>query len=403
VRVLVTTTGSAGHLGPLIPFAEALIDAGDEVLVATRASSAERVRAAGLDVWTVADALPGERDAIFASLNGAPRDEANRVAARVFVDIDARAALPGVLDACERWQPDVVLTEASEFAGTLAAAHHGLPLATVALSQYAIEHRVAATARAALGELRAAFGLRAPRDQAARFTLMPALLEDPALLGPAGVMRFRERDAGAAPALPDWWPNAGDPLVYVTFGSIAPQRDFFPGLFREAIDALAPLPVRLLVTIGRDRDPDDLGPVPGNVHVERWIPQAQITPHAAAIVCHGGSGTVRGALADAVPVVVHPLFADQPDNASRIHEYGAGIALRTIHGVADAVRDVLTEPRYAERAAAVAAQIRELPTVDAAVSILRGLAQRSSVSAERGVLQQTSARPSAGGSNGSGS
>ena len=48
MRVLITTTGSAGHLGPLIPFADAIRDAGGEVLVATRASTADAVRAAGL-------------------------------------------------------------------------------------------------------------------------------------------------------------------------------------------------------------------------------------------------------------------------------------------------------------------------------------------------------------------
>ena len=34
MRVLVTTTGAAGHFNPLVPFARALLDAGDEVLLA---------------------------------------------------------------------------------------------------------------------------------------------------------------------------------------------------------------------------------------------------------------------------------------------------------------------------------------------------------------------------------
>ena len=48
MRVLVTTTGSAGHLGPLIPFADAVRDAGGEVLVATRDSTAAQVARRGL-------------------------------------------------------------------------------------------------------------------------------------------------------------------------------------------------------------------------------------------------------------------------------------------------------------------------------------------------------------------
>ncbi|WP_196807385.1 hypothetical protein [Candidatus Solirubrobacter pratensis] len=40
-------------------------------------------------------------------------------------------------------------------------------------------------------------------------------------------------------------------LVYVSFGSIAPGIGFFPDLYRRAIDALAWLPIRLLVTVSR--------------------------------------------------------------------------------------------------------------------------------------------------------
>jgi MGT family glycosyltransferase len=164
--------------------------------------------------------------------------------------------------------------------------------------------------------------------------------------------------------------------VYLTFGSVAPQLGFFPALYRSAIDALAPLPVRLLVTIGRDRDPADLGPLPANVRVERWLPQAEVVPHAAAVVCHGGSGTVRGALAAGVPVAILPLFADQPDNAVRVAALGAGAALEDVAGMAAAVEALLADGAYAERAAAVAADIRALPVVDAAVAALTAHARR---------------------------
>ena len=43
-----------------------------------------------------------------------------------------------------------------------------------------------------------------------------------------------------------------------------------------AIDALAPLPARILVTIGNGGDPAALGALPGNVHVERWVAQDAI-------------------------------------------------------------------------------------------------------------------------------
>jgi UDP:flavonoid glycosyltransferase YjiC (YdhE family) len=42
---------------------------------------------------------------------------------------------------------------------------------------------------------------------------------------------------------------------------------------------------------------------------------------------HGGSGSTLGALAAGVPLAVLPLFADQPQNARRGAEVGAGVAV----------------------------------------------------------------------------
>jgi UDP:flavonoid glycosyltransferase YjiC (YdhE family) len=371
VRVLFTTTGSAGHLTPLLPFADACRDAGADVLIATRASMADRARGSGHGVWPFADAGTEERDALMLSARTLPTEEANRlVGAEVFGGLDARAAYPGVLEACEAWGPDVVVSEASEVAGRMAAAALSLPTVIVSITQYAIEHRMREVMDGALRRLLEEAALPAS-PAPARFTLMPPLLEDPAQPGPPETLRFRERPAAASPH--PW--EGEEPLVYLTFGSVAPQQAFFPALYRAAIDALAPLPVRVLVTIGRDRDPADLGPLPGNVRVERWLPQAEVLPHAAAVVCHGGSGTVRGALAAGVPVAVLPLFADQPDNAARVAALGAGVALEDAAGMAGAVEALLTDRSYAVGAAAVADDIRALPLVDAAVGALTARAR----------------------------
>jgi UDP:flavonoid glycosyltransferase YjiC (YdhE family) len=61
--------------------------------------------------------------------------------------------------------------------------------------------------------------------------------------------------------------------------------------------------------------------------VERFWLQAQVMPHAAAMVGHGGFGTTVQALAAGIPVVVVPLFVDQPHNARRVHDAGVGLAL----------------------------------------------------------------------------
>jgi UDP:flavonoid glycosyltransferase YjiC (YdhE family) len=372
VRVLVTTTGSAGHLGPLLPFLEAIRAAGGEVLVATRRSSADAVAAAGYRVWPLDEPPPAQRSARFASTRGlSPRAANERALTEVFAGLDAHAALPGVLDAIDRRRPDVVLSDAGEFAGRLAGAHRGVPFVKVSISQYVVEHELREATDAALARVRRAHGLRSLDGTTTELTLMPPSLEDPAAPGPPGLRRFRDgeavRDAPGA-----------TPLVYLTFGTVAPQRECFPDLYRAAVDALALLPVELLVTVGRDRDPADLGAVPAHVRVERWVDQATVLRRAAVVVCHGGSGTVRGALAHGVPLAVLPMFADQPHNAARVHQLGAGLATE-VSRLEDAVHRLLADPRHAARAGLVAREIEALPPVETAVKLLD---QRTSATAQ---------------------
>jgi MGT family glycosyltransferase len=200
-------------------------------------------------------------------------------------------------------------------------------------------------------------------------------LEAPETEGTDRILRFRAPEPAPRP-LPDWWRNRDWPLVYLTFGTVVPTIGHFPDIYRAALDALSMLPVRVLVTVGRESDPAELGPVAPNVHVARWIPQADGLPHAAAIVSHGGSGTVTGALAAGVPAVVVPFIADQTHNARRVAELGAGVQLDVgdIVRLPDAVRALLADRSYREAAERVAAEMRDLPPVDTATAILRALA-----------------------------
>ncbi len=383
MRILVTSRPGAGHFGPLVPFARALQRAGDDVLVAIPGAAGEMADAAGFAVWPLDDPPQEGRAALFARAHALGDTEAaNRlVVGEVFIGMDTPAWLPGVEEAAEAFDPDLILSESAELAGGLVAERRGIPLARVSVSLPGLEARFTETIAAAVAKVRARAGLRlepgAPSLlDAPALTQIPAAFEDPASPAPAAVHRFREGGTEAAQPLPDWWPGDDRPLVYFTLGSVAAGEGYFPELYREAIGVLGELPARVLVTVGRDCDPAELAPVPANVHVERWVPQADVMPHVAAMVCHGGSGTVRMGLAAGVPMVVLPLFADQPYNAARIAALGAGLALSDgVAGLGDAVRSVLAEPAYASAAARVAAEIRRMPPVAAAVPLLHELAR----------------------------
>jgi MGT family glycosyltransferase len=211
--------------------------------------------------------------------------------------------------------------------------------------------------------------------------MVPPSLDD----GPAH--RFRGPLPPPAPTLPDWWANADDPLVYLTFGSVAGSLPLFPELYREALHALADAPVRVLVTVGRDADLSQLDPLPPNVHAEPWLAQDEVLPHADAAVSHGGYGTTLGALAHGVPMVLLPLFAgDQWRNARRVAELGAGLLVddgerrvmeipgpRAMATLPGALALVLGDSRFQRTAARLGREVAALPGAAAAVAVLERL------------------------------
>ncbi len=383
MRVLVSTTAGAGHFGPLLPFARALVVQGHDVLVAAPASFAATVERAGFAHHPFADASPEELGAVFARLPGLSNHEGNLiVVSEVFGRIDAKAALPGVQEVVARWRPDLVLREASEYASFVVADRMGIPHAQVAVSLAAFEDAVLPALEAPLAELSSPGGVAALRA-APRFTLLPFAFEG-AATAPSDTRRFRdESPANPAPLPAGWWPepHASDPLVYVTFGSVAADLGLFPMLYQAVVAAVADLPVRVLLTLGSGGDPEVLGALPPNVHVERWWAQADIMPRASAMVGHGGFGTTLAGLAAGVPQVVVPLFADQPHNAARVEAVGAGIALEggpgAIGGLADALRRLLGEDYYRTSAAAMADHIGRLPPAVEAVPLLEDIAKGS--------------------------
>ena len=365
----------------MIPFAHALLRNNDEVVVTAPANVAPMIASAGLDHHPIPDPPAEEREPIFAKAKTLEPDAANAlVGADLFVRIDTRAGYPHMVAAIERLEPDVMLYDISDFAAGLAAETTGLPAVSVSISQGIHMQRLVEPLAEALDEVRAEIGLD-PDPQLERlaetpsFSLLPQALEAPETDGVDRILRFRVPDNAPRP-LPDWWPNNDWPLVYVTFGTVVPTIGHYPKLYRDAIDALSVLPVRVLVTVGHDCDPAELGPTPPNVRVARWIPQADVLAHAAAIVSHGGSGTVTGSLAAGVPAVVVPFIADQFHNAERVAELGAGIALDPgdMLRLPDAVRALLADLSYREAAGRVAAEMRALPTVDTATAILRRMA-----------------------------
>jgi UDP:flavonoid glycosyltransferase YjiC (YdhE family) len=388
VRVLVSTTANDGHFGPLGSLARALAAAGHEVRVAAPASYATAVRRTGL-VHLPFDDPPAERiGPVMARLAEVSFEEANATVLRqVFAGIDARAAVPALTAAMNEWRPDVLVREPAEFGSLAVAERAGVPHVQVAIGMTEMSRLMIDSTVEPVTELARLVGLSdgSLGDALAAEPILssvPATLDragDDAFAGEPVAFRYRDEDAPQPPApLPPW----GDqelPLVYVTFGSVTGSLAPFAGVFREALDGLADLPVRALMTVGRRVDIDGLGALPANARVEAWWPQSVVLRHAAVVLGHGGFGTTLGAIAAGVPQVVAPIFtSDQVINARHVAAAGAGRAVVpgpdvVVRACAE-VLPVLSDPGYRARSRSLAAEIAALPPAAAAVDVVRQIA-----------------------------
>lgn len=129
-------------------------------------------------------------------------------------------------------------------------------------------------------------------------------------------------DARPLPAALETFLDAGDPPVYVGFGSMVMRGSEEPA--RAAIEAVRAQGRRVILAQGWAAlapidDRDDCFAV-GEVN------QQALFARVAAVVHHGGAGTTTAAACAGAPQVVVPQGADQPYWARRVAELGIGAA-----------------------------------------------------------------------------
>lgn len=119
-----------------------------------------------------------------------------------------------------------------------------------------------------------------------------------------------------------WLGDAG-PFVYVSFGSFLSVRG---DVLRRVVDALRARGLRAAVATG-STDAAELGDLPTDWLVRRYLPQVRLLDQAAAAVTHGGNNSVTEAIGAGVPLVVLPFSTDQFAGAASIERARFGVAL----------------------------------------------------------------------------
>jgi MGT family glycosyltransferase len=175
----------------------------------------------------------------------------------------------------------------------------------------------------------------------------------------------------------DWSPPAslGDrgKLIYLSLGSLG-SADV--GLMRRFIDLLGGTPHRYVVSMGPQHTELRLA---DNMWGAEYLPQPAILPWVDLLITHGGNNTVTEAFYHGKPMILHPLFWDQHDNAQRVGELGYGIRLPaysfTDQQLLDAIDSLLANTELHEKMQHISRDLQSRPGTTAAADLIMRLAQ----------------------------
>lgn len=391
VRMLFTAQPASGHLRPLVPIAHAAQARGHEVAVCTLDRMGDDLAGFGLPHlpgghdWApeVFSLLPrGFRHFGYAEAADALRDIAPAVTA-AYTGHAAGVTARDIL--AHRWRPDIVVREADEFGGYLAAEALGVPHVSVASFGGLAEVTGPALAEP-LDKGRAELGL--PADPAGdrlyhylHATFVPREYGAAEFILP-NTRAYRHPLMGAAGGrLPDWMATLDHtrPFVFAGFGTVVYDLPGARDFLGEVIAALGTLPVTAVLAVGSGNSVDGFD-VPQNVHLVDFADQRLILESCDLFLTHGGLGSVKDAVRLGVPMVGIGPGADHRHNIGTLVAAGLGAAVdvhaATAATIADACATVLGDPRYAARSRAVQRHMHTLPPVERLVDDLEALAGR---------------------------
>jgi zeaxanthin glucosyltransferase len=169
-----------------------------------------------------------------------------------------------------------------------------------------------------------------------------------------------------------WDRLTGEPLIYASMGTILNGR---ADVFRTIIAALAMHKhLQLVLSIGDQLDPRQLGPAPKNAIVINRAPQLDVLKRASVCITHSGLNTVLESLAQGVPQVAIPVAYDQPGVAARIAHHRTGVVTSldklTADHLSTLLDEVLNNSAYRNNAQRLQGAIAKANGLSAAVDII---------------------------------
>ena len=171
-----------------------------------------------------------------------------------------------------------------------------------------------------------------------------------------------------------WERLTGEPLIYASMGTILNGQ---VDVFRTIVAAVAKNKnLQLVLSIGDQLDPKQIGPVPKNAIIAKRVPQLELLKQTTVCITHAGLNTALESLAQGVPQLAIPVTYDQPGVAARIAHHKTGVVTSldklTVDHLALRLEEVLTNPTYRDNASKLQKEITEANGLSAAADLIEG-------------------------------
>ncbi|HEV8192777.1 MAG TPA: glycosyltransferase [Ktedonobacterales bacterium] len=423
-RIVISTVGSSGDLNPFLALGLGLRERGHDVLFAVEERMSLAIREAGFPVHP----LTGDGQEIFEKYSAEFIDKLTPIASlRVVVERYLLPALRTNIEelraACEG--ADILVTAAVQLAASFVVDQTGVPWASLALTPVVVPSAYVAPvpglylpgplqravnrffwtggiltvrhiADRPVNRIRQEYGLPPLRDVmytgnlsheytavAISPTFIPRPPDWPSYVVETGFLYWDTPDSWQEPEALTSFLARPEPVIAVSSGSMGPEvKHAFTQFFATSIEAVKRAGARALI-IGAAPGvlPD---PLPEGVFATPFAPFSRVYPRCAAVIHHGGIGTTAQSLRAGVPTLIVPWGVDQYFHGEAVKQLGAGRWMQRrfyrVRRASSVLKALITDPRYRQRAQAVAA---ELAREDGLVTLCDGL---------EGVLRRQPAR-----------
>jgi MGT family glycosyltransferase len=371
--VLIVSWGSGGNLPPLLAVGALLAARGHRVRVLASAATRRPALDAGFEVLDYRRAPDPDMDTAF-------EEQA--------AELMATAAGPEIaLDVCDvlaELRPRLMVVDCMLPAGIAAGESTGTPTASLVHFPYGLARTEMlrgsgawTTDRAQLNTTRRRLGLQPATDDLAAWESAELLLVtvpkwfDLATNYPANVVHAGP--LGVTRGSHETRTDDGRPRILLSFSTTVMRGQV--ALIQRVCDALAGQAVDAVLTLGPAVSAEAID-APSNIETVPYADHDQLLPLTDAVITHGGLGTTLRALVHGKPLLLLPLGRDQEFNAGRVADLGAGISVRAERSpaeIADALLELLTQPRFREAAVDAAAAIARDKPDETAAAALTGL------------------------------